>query len=344
MAQEAEAPKRRGRPRLNDDERKRHTMTFRMRDDLRAAVEELAQANGRSLSEQIEYYVEASVRSEAALIYQYSTDAMSPVLFKAITGRERGVDGPGLDVYFPAGHREMLTIAGQTCLNQPTQPTMKVSWPDNFGEMRTLLCEAAREGAQQALSRYMFVDAVEFDSKRLQNSKQGHSTERSEGILQDVPPGTRRTLSPAAMEEQKVKFGDLAGLPPGRDAIADYFEQFRRDHGDDEDFSIAALRMLIGRLGEETLALVSKFAPRWPRNFGDLPAETRSMLIGHLQHDAASVYQTLMSPKSPRGEALTAFRRLRNALLPRDLADEDADEGPDEDLGDVEGRTTQARR
>ncbi|CAA2161175.1 hypothetical protein MBRA_06335 [Methylobacterium brachiatum] len=349
MAQETEAPKRRGRPRLNDEARKRHTMTFRMRDDLRAAVEELAQANGRSLSEQIEYYVEASVRSEAALIYQYSTEAMSPVLFKAITGRERGADGPGLDVSFPSEHREMLTIAGQTCLNQPGKLASSVAWPADVGELRQLMCDAAREGAHQALRSYVFVDASEFDGKPLEKATEHHPGPPSDSPPQDVPPGARRTLSRAAMERQRVKYGDLAGLPPGRDATDDYFVQLRRDHI--HDFTTAALRRVIGRLGEDVLQLVPKFAPGWPQQFADLPSDTRSALIGHLQHDATSVYQTLMSPKSPRGEALTAFRRIRNALLPRELADEDAGEGPDEDLSDVPDtghgrgkRNAQARR
>lgn len=325
-------------------------MTFRMRDDLRAAVEELAQANGRSLSEQIEYYVEASVRSEAALIYQYSTDAMSPVLFKAITGREKGADGPGLDVSFPTGHREMLTIAGQTCLNQPAQSAENMSWPADFGEMRTLLREAAREGAHQAIRRYVFVDGSEFDGTPPRKATEHHPSALSDNTPQDVPPGARRTPSPAAIERQRAKFGDLAGLPPGRDAMDDYFVQIRRDHSD--DFSTAALRRVIGRLGEDVLQLVPKFAPGWPRQFGDLPADTRSALIGHLQQDATSVYQTLMSPKSPRGEALNAFRRMRNVLLPRELADEDANEKLDEDLSgipdkdhvDVEKRGARARR
>lgn len=76
--------KRRGRPRLSDDERKRHTMTFRMRDDLRAAVEEVAHGNGRSLSEQIEYYIEACISSEVAVRYTQEKDQISPVLLKAV--------------------------------------------------------------------------------------------------------------------------------------------------------------------------------------------------------------------------------------------------------------------
>lgn len=107
MADQPEEPKRRGRPRLSDDERKRHTMTFRMRSDLRAAVDELAQQNGRSISEQIEYYVEKGVRHEAAIAYQYSAGKMSPALFKCITGLEWGSGtlpaniGPGIDLNKP---------------------------------------------------------------------------------------------------------------------------------------------------------------------------------------------------------------------------------------------------
>ncbi|MCJ2084885.1 hypothetical protein MKK88_02605 [Methylobacterium sp. E-005] len=60
---EHESPKRRGRPRLPDDERKRHTMTFRMRDELRASYIARAEKNGSSVSEE----VEKSLEKEAAL-------------------------------------------------------------------------------------------------------------------------------------------------------------------------------------------------------------------------------------------------------------------------------------
>lgn len=163
-------------------------------------------------------------------------------------------------------------------------------------------------------------------------------------------PGARRTLSPAAMERQRVKYGDLAGLPPGRDATDDYFVQLHRDHS--HDFSTAALRRVIGRLGEDVLQLVPKFAPGWPRQFEELPADTQATLISHLQHDAASVYRALMSPKAPHDEALSAFRRMRDALLPNESADEGVEEGPDEGLGgvpddsrsDVKHRSARARR
>lgn len=65
MAGAPNQPRRtRGRPRVSAEEKKRHNMTFRVRSDLRTAIEKMAEANGRSLSEQIEFYVERSIEEE----------------------------------------------------------------------------------------------------------------------------------------------------------------------------------------------------------------------------------------------------------------------------------------
>lgn len=446
MTKAPDEPKRgRGRPRMAPDEKKRRNMTFRVRDELRDAVEELARANGRSLSEQVEYYVESSVISEIGLTYQYSMDALSPTLFKFSATKTKELEsGRMLPVKFPDGHREMLTFAGKNCLNAPQDRSI-VPWVQQPGghqhaiEMAQSLIDGivrgALEGFEATLGPEVVADlqanfrigeskislklkrayqdlemrckaaeseieslrfhsdskiqhlqsqidsyrkmlagpgTLDGDFERLQSEPppQGaapgdaasRGAERAEPVTgredpsfqaiaseyerllgKPVPDGARlRTMSPAALARQRVKFGDLAELPPGRDAMDDYFVQLRRDQTD--DFSTAALRRVIGRIGEDVLQLVPKFAPGWPRQFEELPADTRATLIGHLRHDAASAYEALMSPKTPRDQALSAFRRMRGALLPRESADEDADEGPDEDFSDVEGRAAQGRR
>lgn len=51
----------RGRPKLEDGQRKRANLTFRVRDALRDTLEAVATAHGRSLSEEIEHRLEQSL-------------------------------------------------------------------------------------------------------------------------------------------------------------------------------------------------------------------------------------------------------------------------------------------
>ena len=53
---------KRGRPRLNPAQRKRNNVTLRLRDELKQQLAEQAKANGRSLSEEMEYRLEYSMR------------------------------------------------------------------------------------------------------------------------------------------------------------------------------------------------------------------------------------------------------------------------------------------
>lgn len=55
MTADGTEPKRRGRPALPADEKKRITMTFRVREVTRDELAEAAEKNGRSISEEIEY-------------------------------------------------------------------------------------------------------------------------------------------------------------------------------------------------------------------------------------------------------------------------------------------------
>jgi predicted HicB family RNase H-like nuclease len=54
---------KRGRPRLNPEQRKRNNVTLRLRDKLKQQLAEQADANGRSLSEEMEYRLEYSIYS-----------------------------------------------------------------------------------------------------------------------------------------------------------------------------------------------------------------------------------------------------------------------------------------
>ena len=55
----SEAEKTRGRPKLSAGLRRRHNQTFRIRDALRDRIAEAAKANQRSVSEQVEWILEA---------------------------------------------------------------------------------------------------------------------------------------------------------------------------------------------------------------------------------------------------------------------------------------------
>lgn len=57
------APKKRGRPSLPDEKRKRNNVTIRMTDALKTSLEISADDQGRSLSEEIESRLEASIKN-----------------------------------------------------------------------------------------------------------------------------------------------------------------------------------------------------------------------------------------------------------------------------------------
>ena len=58
--------KKRGRPRKPDSEKRRNNVTIRMKDDLKRRLEEAADSQGRSLSEEIEFSLERRFLEEAA--------------------------------------------------------------------------------------------------------------------------------------------------------------------------------------------------------------------------------------------------------------------------------------
>ena len=90
-------------------EKKRHTLTFRMRSDLRDAILELAAANHCTPSEQVELYVDRAVFTEAKRIEASLTNSCSKVLRRSISNWERRNYRPviyfgGLDKLFNRLH------------------------------------------------------------------------------------------------------------------------------------------------------------------------------------------------------------------------------------------------
>ncbi len=62
----ATTKKKRGRPRKPESEKRRNNVTIRMRDDVKRRIEEAADSQGRSLSEEIEFRLERTFLEEAA--------------------------------------------------------------------------------------------------------------------------------------------------------------------------------------------------------------------------------------------------------------------------------------
>ena len=62
----ATTKRKRGRPRKPDSEKRRNNVTIRMKDDLKRRLEEAADSQGRSLSEEIEFSLERRFLEEAA--------------------------------------------------------------------------------------------------------------------------------------------------------------------------------------------------------------------------------------------------------------------------------------
>jgi hypothetical protein len=66
-----DAPKRRGRPPIAEEERKAGNLTFRTRGSLRAQLEEAAQQSGRSVSEEIEHRLQISFDRRSIAMHMY---------------------------------------------------------------------------------------------------------------------------------------------------------------------------------------------------------------------------------------------------------------------------------
>ncbi|MCJ2060110.1 hypothetical protein MKL09_26710 [Methylobacterium sp. J-048] len=67
----SDAPKRRGRPPIAEEDRKSGNLTFRTRGDLRSQLEASAQQSGRSVSEEIEYRLQVSFDRRSVALQMY---------------------------------------------------------------------------------------------------------------------------------------------------------------------------------------------------------------------------------------------------------------------------------
>lgn len=348
---ESEPPKRRGRPRVSEKERKQHTMTFRMRSDLRDALEELAKANGRTLSDQVGYYVDSAVYSELELTYKYSMDALSPALFGYVRSRVSNQDLKEkilMKVNFSSDHREMLTIASKSCLNT-RHTTGFLPWAqtpagrEGAVAMVRAMLSATRAGAIEALVAAVGSEAVEAAIAEEARARQPAPTQSDRVALKpDMAaqlPGGAPTL-----EEMQASFDQLfAGTQRsvcGHAAVEDDTTT------GPEDFSIKSLKGHLARPAGSSLDLRSRLSS-WPKKFSQLPGGTRAALIKALRNEAEATYETLMRsepfPRKPgfpgsysgytdlHSAQIGAHRRMRMALLPRQDTDDD---GPDE--GDLD--------
>lgn len=68
-----DAPKRRGRPPIAQEDRKAGNLTFRTRANLREQLEEAAQQSGRSVSEEIEHRLQTSFDRNAVAMQVYGS-------------------------------------------------------------------------------------------------------------------------------------------------------------------------------------------------------------------------------------------------------------------------------
>lgn len=66
-----DAPKRRGRPPIAEEDRKTGNLTFRTRGGLRTQLEEAAQQSGRSVSEEIEHRLQLSFDRRSVAMHMY---------------------------------------------------------------------------------------------------------------------------------------------------------------------------------------------------------------------------------------------------------------------------------
>ncbi|MGE8130074.1 hypothetical protein ACQKQD_24140 [Methylobacterium sp. NPDC080182] len=329
-------------------------------------MEELAAANDRTLSEQVEYYVDSGVFAEAKRMYEFSSDAVSPVLHRCISSRDVRKDDSHLDLIFSREYREMSTIAGKNRLNT-AQKNELVPWVKEPGgqqhavEMARSLINGIVRGALEGFEATLGVEvvaAIQADfhigesqvniklKRAYQDLEMKYKVAESEiERLQFQLDRQRNMLAGPGIFAGKFKrvvsdlAADTAGLAPKHPRMPMPADLPSADSHGSGDQSIASLRDLLARFTDREPNLEALRAVGWPDRFGKLPAATRTALIGELCDGVADLYETLMSAAAPRGEAVTALRRLQNVLLPRG-----DDEGPHEDLGDVEKPRAKAQR
>ena len=136
MTQEPRPKRRRGGQAKPARERKRNNLTFRARDQLKADLEKAAAANNRSVSEQIEHYIERAIEWERVLgdIESFKAKVKSDYEETQAAARHRAGWGkmydpkiPGGVAWFPPGTHNLpqsgfVSEADAAAQPQPTLP------------------------------------------------------------------------------------------------------------------------------------------------------------------------------------------------------------------------------
>lgn len=89
-SQEPKRRRKRGRPALQPDQRKRNNVTLRLRDSTKAQLQHCAQAEGRSLSEEIESRLEGSFQTERSTYEEFGGE-LQYILCRNFAGLARVV-------------------------------------------------------------------------------------------------------------------------------------------------------------------------------------------------------------------------------------------------------------
>lgn len=327
MTNEVDQPRQgrgRGRPRMPEEDKKRHSITFRMRTELRMRYADKAEQNGCSISEEIERTLEKDTVVSDVILQK---DEIISQLRNSMLAQQDLIRRYGDFCKNLQSHNDgIVSLIGsffeRTIRNLDEKDNIVV----NFGK---------KNEAEELLSEIKkLVDRGSVPSGLLRDASTRHAglSASGEAVLQSLAADLR----PLANGSSDHKAGPSQGMHPRMPMAADLPSTTPRRN---DDFSTAALRDFVAQFRGGEPDLEALRAAGWPVLFGLLPTGTRTALIGELRDGAPDVYQALMSPTGTRGEALTALRRLQNVLLPCG-----EDDGPDEDLGDVGGRQAKARR
>lgn len=297
MTNEVDQPRQgrgRGRPRMPEEDKKRHSITFRMRSELRARYAHQAQQNGFSISEEIErtlekYFIVSEIIAQRDEIISQLRDSMSSQ--KDLIQRYADF------CENLRQHNEgIISLIGSFIERTVKDSSQSEDIVVNFGK---------RNEAEELLSQIKkLVDRGSAPTDMLRNSSASKA-----GLSASEEPVSRSPYP---------RMPTPADLPPAA------------PHGG-KGFTIAALRDLVAGFTDREPDLEALRAAGWPALFGGLPAGTRTALIGELRDGAPDVYQALMSPTGSHGAALAALRRLQKVLLPR--GEDDGPDEDHEDVG-----------
>ncbi|WP_157196445.1 hypothetical protein [Methylobacterium sp. 88A] len=313
---------------MPEEVKKRHNMTFRMRTELRAAIEEIARSYGRSLSEQIEYYVETSVDLEAKRLYKYSNEKLSDTLlnFNKKNRKFPKNDISQLELNYSSVSKRLKETSHRSDVKLPFVMAQDPTNQAGALDMARKILAATRKGTIEALSEMLGPENVQL---LLAEETVSEAATRVMSENEQLGATLTETLKRISALSPLLVGGSVAEAD---DAV--------------ENFSLLALTALLSRLTDRSPDLGPIAAASWPLKFMSLPPETRALLIGALRADAPLVYEDLVRPErsrsfgeplirpdiadAARGIRLAALRRMQHVLLPRS---EDEDEG---DFGGLE--------